>query len=54
MKGVSMKQVNNVDLEKVQTFGEEIKKDPTKAKRTQVLEGEWIVKEWQVQFHFPI
>jgi uncharacterized OsmC-like protein len=49
-----MKRLNNVDLEKVQTFGEEIKKNPAKARRTQVLEGEWIVKEGQVQFHSPI
>ena len=40
-----MKRLNNVDLEKVKAFGEEIKKNPAKARRTQVLEGEWIVKE---------
>ena len=49
-----MKKLNNVDLDKVNIFGEEIKKNPAKARRTQVLEGEWIVKEGQVQFHSPI
>jgi len=49
-----MKKVNNVDLDKVMAFGEEIKKNPSKARRTQVLEGEWNVKEGQVQFRSPI
>ncbi len=49
-----MKRLNNVDLDKVLAFGEEIKKNPSKAKRTQVLEGEWIVKEEKVQFYSPI
>jgi hypothetical protein len=53
MKEVSTKRLNNVDLGKVQAFGEEIKKNPAKARRTQELEGEWIVKEGQVQFRSP-
>jgi hypothetical protein len=54
MKEVSTKRLNNVDLGKVQAFDEEIKKHPAKARRTQELEGEWLVKEGPVQFHFPI
>ena len=49
-----MKGLNNVDLGKVQAFDEEIKKNPAKARRDQVLEGEWIINEEQVQFHSPI
>ena len=45
MKKVFMKRMNNVDLDKVMAFGEEIKKNPAKGRRTQVLEGEWNVKE---------
>jgi uncharacterized OsmC-like protein len=49
-----MKGMNNVDLDRVKAFGDEIKKSPAKAKRTQVIEGEWIVNEGQVQFRSPI
>jgi uncharacterized OsmC-like protein len=49
-----MKRMNNVDMDKVIAFGEEIKKNPSKARKTQVLEGEWNVKEGQVQFHSSI
>lgn len=49
-----MEKRNNVDLDKVMAFGEEIKKNPSKAGRTQVVEGEWDVREGQVQFHSPI
>ena len=38
----------------IRAFGEESKKNPSKAKRTQILEGEWEVKEGQVQFRSPI
>jgi len=46
--------LNNVDLGTIQSFGEEIKKNPAKARRDQVLEGEWIINGKQVQFHSPI
>ena len=49
-----MKRLNNVDLEKVMAFGEEFKRNPSKARRPQVLEGEWNLKEGQVQFRSPI
>ncbi len=49
-----MKKRNNVDLDKMTAFEEEVRKNRAKAKRTQVLEGEWIVKEGQVQFRSPI
>jgi hypothetical protein len=49
-----MKRRNNVDLDGVMAFEEEVKKNLAKAKRTQALEGEWIVKEGQVQFHSSI
>ncbi len=49
-----MKKMNNVDLDKVKSLEEEIKKNASKAKRTQVVEGEWVVKEGKVQFRSPI
>ncbi len=45
-----MARLNNVDVQKVQSFESKIKNDPSAAKRTQVIEGEWIVKEGDVQF----
>jgi uncharacterized OsmC-like protein len=49
-----MKRLNNVDLDKMMSFTEEIRANPAKARRTQVLEGEWIVGQGQVQFRSPI
>ena len=40
-----MGRINNVDLSKVMEFGEQIKNDPDKAKRTQVIEGEWLINK---------
>ena len=45
-----MGRINNVDLGKVMEFGEQIKNDPDKAKRTQVIEGEWLINEGAAQF----
>jgi hypothetical protein len=44
-----MTRVNNVDVQKVQSFESKIKNDPSAAKKTQVIEGEWIVEEGDVQ-----
>lgn len=49
-----MSRINNVDLNKVMEFGEQIKGDPNKAKRTQVIEGEWLVNEGGAQFKSDI
>ncbi|MDO9012334.1 MAG: OsmC family protein [Gallionella sp.] len=45
-----MTRVNNVDVQKVQSFESKIKNDPSAAKKTQVIEGEWIIEEGDVQF----
>lgn len=49
-----MKRVNNVDIEKIKEFEEEIKSNPAKARRTQVIEGEWLIKEGGAQFRSTI
>ncbi|MEK6583913.1 MAG: OsmC family protein [Nitrospirota bacterium] len=49
-----MGRINNVDLSKVMEFGEQIKNDPDKAKRTQVIEGEWLINEGGAQFRSAI
>lgn len=49
-----MGRINNVDLIKVMEFGEQIKNDPDKAKRTQVIEGEWLINEGGAQFRSAI
>lgn len=45
-----MTRINNVDIDKVKAFGEQLKIDPSKARKTQVIEGEWILKEGGTQF----
>ena len=45
-----MTRVNNVDVQKVQSFQSQIKSNPSSAKKTQVIEGEWIIEEGDVQF----
>ncbi len=49
-----MTRINNVDINKVKEFGDLIKSDPSKARKTQVIEGEWIVKEDMAQFRSTI
>jgi hypothetical protein len=43
-----MAQFNNLDIQKVQEFEDQIKKDPSAAHKTQVIEGEWILDEGDV------
>jgi len=45
-----MNRINNVNLENLQAFERQIKNDPSMAKRTQVIEGEWILEESNTQF----
>lgn len=45
-----MKRANNVDIGKAQAFQEQIQSDPTKARKIQVIEGEWIIPEGGAQF----
>ncbi|NIV04324.1 OsmC family peroxiredoxin [Candidatus Saccharibacteria bacterium] len=49
-----MSRFNNVDVESVQQFEEQIKQDPTAARKTQFIEGEWILDEGDVQFQSSI
>jgi uncharacterized OsmC-like protein len=49
-----MGRINNVDIDKVNQFGEQLKADPSKAKKTQVIEGEWLVTEGGAQFRSTI
>lgn len=46
--------INNVDLEKVKNFEDQIKNDSSTAKKTQVIEGEWIANDNDVQFQANI
>ncbi|MCL5103092.1 MAG: OsmC family protein [Armatimonadetes bacterium] len=45
-----MSQTNNVNLDGMAVFAEQIQQDPTKAKRTQVIEGEWVLGAGGPQF----
>ena len=49
-----MARINNVDVDKVKEFGEQIKGDPSKAKRTQVIEGEWLLRDGGSQFQSTV
>lgn len=49
-----MARINNVDINKVKEFGEQLKGDPSKARKTQVIEGVWIVNEGPAQFRSTI
>ena len=39
-----MAKINDVDIDKIKAFGEQLKIDATKTRRTQVVEGEWLIK----------
>lgn len=45
-----MAQINNVNLDSMDAFGEQIRQEPPKARRTQVIEGEWILGGGGPQF----
>jgi uncharacterized OsmC-like protein len=49
-----MARLNNVDTQKVQQFEEQIKKDPSSARKTQVIEGEWDLGDGDLQFRSRI
>lgn len=49
-----MARLNNVDVEKVQSVAREFEQDPNKARKTQIIEGEWLVDEGSVQFRSTI
>ena len=45
-----MNKINNVNIEGVQSFETKIKNDPSSARKTQGVEGEWILEEGNTQF----
>lgn len=49
-----METMNNVNLKNVMDFGEQIKADSSKAKKTQVIEGNWLFEEGGPQFEAVI
>ncbi len=49
-----MDRINNVDVQKVQSTEVQIKSNPSAAKKTQVIEGEWVLEEGDVQFRSNI
>jgi len=49
-----MERINNVDVQNVQSFETQIKNDPAAAKKTQVVEGEWMLENGDVQFQSNI
>ena len=46
--------MNNVALDQVAAFGKQIEMDKTKARRSQVIEGEWLLPEGGPQFRSTI
>lgn len=49
-----MDRINNVNVQKVQLTEAQVKSNPSAAKKTQVIEGEWILEEGDVQFRSNI
>ncbi|MDI6715500.1 MAG: OsmC family protein [Actinomycetota bacterium] len=49
-----MARINNINIDKIKNFGEQIGSDPSKARKTQVIEGEWLLKEGGVQFQSTV
>jgi len=49
-----MENLNNVNLKKVMDFGEQINSDPSKARKTQVIEGNWLFEPGGPQFEATI
>jgi len=49
-----MGRVNNVDIGRLERFTEEMEQDPAKAKKTQIIEGDWILEEGGAQFKASI
>lgn len=45
-----MPKLNNVNLENVENFGNQINDNPDISRKTQVIEGEWVLDEGNVQF----
>jgi len=45
-----MARINNIDVGRVQAFEAQIQNDPSLARRTQVIEGEWVLEEGTTQF----
>jgi uncharacterized OsmC-like protein len=42
--------INNVDVEKIRSFMEQVNADPSRARKTQVIEGEWVLRDGGPQF----
>ena len=45
-----MNKINNVNIEGVKSFETQIKNEPSSARKTQGVEGEWILEEGNTQF----
>ncbi len=45
-----MNKLNNVNLENVKKFENQIKENPSVARKTQIIEGEWMLEEGNTQF----
>jgi hypothetical protein len=45
-----MNKVNNVNIESVQSFETQLKSNPSEARKTQGIEGEWKLEEGGAQF----
>lgn len=49
-----MSRFNNVDLDKIEGFAEQIRQDPAKSRKTQVMEGEWLLGDGGAQFRSTV
>jgi uncharacterized OsmC-like protein len=49
-----MDRLNNVDVDGIERFADGIRRDPSGARRTQVIEGEWLLEEGGAQFRSTV
>lgn len=49
-----MARTNNIDADRIAGFVEQIKADPSKARKTQVIEGQWVLGDGGTQFKSQI
>jgi uncharacterized OsmC-like protein len=49
-----MARISNVDVERLRAFEEQIRRETAAARKTQVIEGEWLLKEGGPQFRSVI
>lgn len=49
-----MARINNVDTERIASFAEQVRADPSNARKTHVIDGQWVLEDGTPQFRSHI